>query len=133
MTERKFKVGDKVRIIECSFTNSDIHEGKTGTIVHIFKSGAYEVDYGIEGDNCVANRVELIKNGKKVKELPVQFVVTFDENGRDPVAVFTSKKEMKKWLTKAKDNSEIVFGSIRIFEVKKEYAVKMNFTLKKLK
>lgn len=84
-----------------------------------------------EGNDAI--RDFKIVTGKKEKVLPVLYVVTYDIEDRDPVQTFTSKKDMNEWLKEARKNSRIKFDLIKVYEVKKAYEIKVNFSLKLIK
>lgn len=82
--------------------------------------------------NCsyCLNEKNLIPTNQKGKVLSTLYVVTYDIEDRDPVATFTSKKEMDVWLKEARTNTRRKFDSIKVYEAKKQYEVKTSFTLK---
>ena len=71
-----------------------------------------------------------IKVGKPKKTKPAKFVVIYDETDGDPAETFKSRTELNKWLKEAKDDENIVWNSIKVFEVKKEMEVLTSFRLK---
>lgn len=85
--------------------------------------GAPNVKYGY-GYWCHRSSVEIIgKRGRPAKEKPVQYVVFYDENDHDPMKTFTERQALVAWLKEAREDEDIDFGSIRVFEVKKELKV----------
>ena len=125
-----FKVGDRVKDIsyECEgvVTNLTGHNGES-TLLRIKR------DDGIDGSPqkigkwaCNPKNLVLIKSGRPVKVKPVVYVVIYDEVDRDPTKIFTSKKDLTSWLKEAKEDSDVVWDSIRIFEVSKELRAKVH-------
>lgn len=125
-------MGDTVRIVKILGTNSsryDKYLGKTTTITNIDGEDA-EYPYRVDCDGG-EGRWKHDEFVKACKEGPTLYVVTYDIEDHDPVEKFSSKKELDTWLKLAKTNNEIVFESIKVYEVKREYEVKMSFSLKK--
>ncbi len=125
----KFKVGDKVIGTKGAYSGQC---GIKGTIVGITGDN---IPYKVQYDNGVRTYegkedIKLIKKGRITKAKPVKFVAIYDENNEDPAKTFTSKKELNTWLTEVRDNDDIVWNSIKVFEVKKEYEVETGFRLK---
>jgi hypothetical protein len=127
----KYKVGDKVKVVKIDEDNSwyEKYIGKTATITNI-SSERYTLDlpdkYGnYISENWLEKEVEFVG-----KALPIKFVVVYDENDVDPAKLFASRTELDEWLKEARDNENIVWASLRIFEVNKEMEVKTTFTLK---
>lgn len=77
----------------------------------------------------------LHKGSKAIKAKPTLYVVIYDEVNKDPAETFSSKAELNKWLKEAKENRDIVWNSIKVYEVKKEFTVKAmtSFRLNKVK
>jgi len=82
------------------------------------------------GANCSCkNNWELFK-GKTEK---VMFIVTYDRVDRDPTETFSSKKELDEWLKQTKENKNIIYDSIKVYEVGKQYNVKVTYALREVK
>lgn len=126
----KFKVGQKVR------TDGGFgHDPAIGTIVSISGSGdLYQVKVpkschpSIKLWNYFTKELELAR-GRPPKPKPIKFIATYDEVDKDPYKTFTSKKELNEWLEEAKKDEEIEFGSIKVYEIKKEFGVETSFKL----
>ena len=127
----KFKVGDKVVFTE----NSGI--GKVGVTAEVYDLGTNDMHIYVkdssDGSGSWAVEPSWIRlvDSKKEKVLPVQYIVIYDFVDRDPAKTFTSRKELNKWLKEAKEDRDVIFSSIKVFEVKREYEVKTSFSLKK--
>lgn len=126
----EFKVGDKVRVIEKNYCNP-IEIGHVGTINEINPENYPYIiqldnnDVSLKEDWC-----ELVGKGRPARVLPIKYAVFYKENDVNPMATFTAEKELKSWLTNAKDNEEIDFSSIRVFEVKRELRVEAKTSFK---
>lgn len=133
----KFKVGDTVKMarVDPELAVVDMNYlGGIGKVKHINedKTYQYEVDFGDRVQDFQEWQLEKVGEDKSVKPTPVLYVVTYDMEGHDPVKTFTSKKEMNAWLKEAHENRSVVWSSIKVFEVKKEYQVGTTFSLKKV-
>ena len=128
----KYKVGDRVKVIKVDDGPGSWYAkyiGKTATITKV-NVDAYVLDLPNKEGNQTSEgwfNEELSFAGKP---LPIKFVVAYDEHDFDPAKLFTSRKELDDWLREARDNENIVWASLRVFEVKKEMEVKTTFTLK---
>lgn len=127
----KFKVGDKVKIIKIKREHhfGDDYLNQVGEIIEDYPGRNLIYDFWVKFDDDEIYQYGEEELAKAGKALPIKYVVFYKENNVDPMATFTTEKELKSWLTKAKDNEEIDFSSIRFFEVKKELKVKISFKL----
>ena len=132
----KFKVGDICKITRktgCFAVNINTPYAK---IREVDPDGYYYYDTLDKNFNYVDSCSGCLDDGsmevyKGDKVLPVQFIVIYDLVDRDPAKTFTSRKELNKWLKEAKEDRDVIFSSIKVFEVKREYEVKTSFSLKK--
>ena len=128
----KFKVGDQVKVKKC--TSDDCECNRKKGVISEVKQGveypyviAFENDYEPIHDNKYdTSELILIKREK------VQYVAIFDENDRDPAKTFSSLLSLRKWLLSTLFNSDIKYGSIRVFEVKNEYYPKNLVSIRKV-
>jgi len=127
----EFKAGQRVKIkVDCS----DCKKGEI-CILHFGSKGGRDMStlfaWGKNpGANCSCkNNWELFK-GKTEK---VMFIVTYDRVDRDPTETFSSKKELDEWLKQTKENKNIIYDSIKVYEVGKQYNVKVTYALKEVK
>lgn len=133
----EFIKGDRVKILSHSkhpSTGSGIywdnlangnHENAVGKI-GFYSDGSVFERLGREGEyygRFDDRELELVNKGRPV------YVVFYEVNEIDPMKTFSTDKELKEWLAEAKDNKDIDFSSIRVFEVKKELKVKTSFKL----
>lgn len=123
MNNTIFKIGDRVK----AMVDNHMGEVKKGTILTV----TYVADNFFAGDSKFGGLAMcdycLVKD---FKESPVQYIAIYDLVDRDPTKTFTSKKELNKWLKEAKNDKDVIFDSIKIFEVKKQYSVQTTFRLK---
>jgi len=129
----KFKVRDRVKVIKRDSWNDDKYVGKTGEIINAEGSGIYP--YFVEFNNgdkeyFADDEVELVSRSRGRPPKPVKYIAFYDEEDRDPAKKFTSRKELNEWLKEAEGNRDIIFSSIKVYEVKKEYEVLTSFKLK---
>ena len=115
----KFKVGDKVRVIEDNIGGTE--NGKIGVLSKIDNDTPR---YRVDGIWCF--KIELVSKGEVAK---VQFVVIYDEEDGDPNEEFYSRKELMTWLKEAQDNEEIIWESIRIYHIDKVMKPKANIKI----
>lgn len=111
----KFKVGDKVRTNYCSQYRDPEREH---TVTEIKGSNIH-----YKGGFDIARSLELVsrKRGRPRKGKTVKFVVIYDEQDRDPVKEFTTKKALMTWLEEARENEDIIWDSIKVIPVSKIY------------
>lgn len=141
----KFKVGDKVKINKFLRNNCVACIDPKADYIRITKvdkdHNAYEfISCDASGDSlsscdghtALIHGCTLLDDTKKEKPQPVQFVAIWDERSGDPAKTFTSKKELDEWLKEAYESERIIKSSIRVFSVKEEHQVKVNFSLKKV-
>ena len=65
MTKPKYKLGDRVRIIKCSYEDND-HYGHSGNIIEMIDN-LYHIRLS-KDDNCIAEEIELITpNSRELK------------------------------------------------------------------
>ena len=126
----KFKVGDRVKIrVDCSGCITD----EVYTLMRGYVSGGNKyklVARGgkIEGNGCGCHcQHNWIKfsRGRPRKEKQVKYIAIYEENNVDPVKKFTSRKELIDWIKEAKEDEDIDFDSIEVFEVNKRLEVKV--------
>jgi len=129
----KFKVGDRVKCIdsEVGYSGQGWKKGFIFTITSIRYGVAFG---GINDAGVFFSHIELVKKGKPIKEVKTKtiFIAIFDEDDIDTHTTFTNKKELIKWLKEVKENEDINFSSIKVYEIKKEFEVITNFKLKKI-
>ncbi len=117
-----FKAGDKIKATKnCSGAEA----GKT-YVARINESGRPT----IVNCSCGSGWELVTRRGRPRKEKPIKFIVKYDIRSGDPLEEFTSKAELNKWLEEARDNENIIFNSIKVYGIKEEYEVKLNFSLK---
>lgn len=131
----EFKIGDQVRVKEnCSqcepgniyvLTNSD----DDGTLYACNEDLKKKL---ASGCSCRGNW-ELVKNGKQVKEKPMQFVVIWEEDS-DPYEFFETKIKAMKKIKELLENKEVREDSIQLVEIKKHWKIEktVNARLNKL-
>lgn len=149
----KFKVGDKVKIIE-----EQDGQGKVGLIGIIKGIGendkdCYQIEFpnGFNGHSCggiVSNgngynikfhRVELVKKGEKLKPEDLTRYMAYGDGCDNKSNLYTSEKEMSEYARKvARDSSwtgEIIgYKLIPLFKVEKKTILKKyNLTKKRAK
>lgn len=125
----KFKVGDKVKNKKTGAI--DFVKSAPGMKIYDMK-GFLDSDKGflLKGYGWGYQKSwKLVGRGRNEKVLPIKYVVFYEENDGDPMKTFSTNKELKGWLSEAKDDEDIDFSSIRVFEVKKELKVKTSFRL----
>ncbi len=135
----KYKVGDKIKVKKshhgecdnnCAVSISDMIAIDMVTISRV-GSNYYEIkEDSHRWSDCMLARK--VGKGRPKKEKPVKFIVIYDEIDGDPTKTFTSRKELMKWVKEAREDKDVVFGSIKIYPVGKEMKVevKTNFRLK---
>jgi len=132
----KFKVGDRVKIIKNinGGTKDNKYIGKVGIIVKKARHDVQPYDIRLQnGDLLEAwaeDEFKLMTKGRPFKLKPVKYIAFYDEEDKDPTKKFTSKKELNEWLKEAQKDEDIVFSSIKVYEIKKEYEVLTSFSLK---
>jgi len=133
----KYKEGDKVKVIE---NNSglgvyDKYIGQVGKVTGVIKHITYPYDVlfgdGKESD-WKEEELSVVTRGRPSKPKPVKFIAIYDEEDGDPTKKFVSKTALNKWLKEAREDDDIVFESIEVYEVKDVYGVATSFRLKKL-
>lgn len=119
-----FKIGEKVKIIDIYLEHSSGQDylGQIGVIV----KDRRKLDRGYKYWVKFSDGVTLMYGLDEVERiLPPQFIVTYDEVNRDPYKVFSTRKGLNKWLEEAQASNEVIFGSIKVFEIKKELELKI--------
>ncbi len=129
----KFKKGDRVRVVDnISDPWFDRYIGKIATVVDL---GNYCEDLfwlnlpeerGRERSVWAEEELEKITVGRPKKEPVIRYVVV-----RASVAsAFASRKELMIWLREAREDSNVDWDSIRVFDVKKEMRVLTSLELR---
>lgn len=142
----KFKVGDRVRLIEslASFDKNaegEIYEIDGHSIGVCFDIKRRGHDLGNYGKKCEYGRgwyvqendIELIKTESEVPMKDIKYGVKYDRD-TDPVEFFKSKPQAKKRIQELLDDPEVKKESIYLFQVGKVEKVQrlQNFELVKV-
>lgn len=127
---KKFKNGNKV-IVTGIVRKHDVGVRYLGQIGEINgKAQERGYDHMIlfkDGWNGMFSEKELTR---VLKTPSPKYMLFYELNGVDPIATFTSKEFLMDWLKLARNNHEISFDSIRVFEVVKEHQIETEIVLK---
>jgi hypothetical protein len=127
----EFKVGQKVKIKkDCTCCKKgEICTLHLGTKEGSDKSTLFAWGKGLRANCSCKNNWELFRE----KGMKVMFIVIYDRVDRDPTEKFYSRKELDEWLELARNDKDVVYDSIEIYEVGKQYNVKVTYKLKETK
>ena len=132
----KFKVGDRVKIVEESIGGSATRKynvGKIGSIVEVDNNDHYKVDGDFidssgrehsKGRLFLLRELELVKESKTPKPIKVNFLLKY-ELDEDPIEEFETRTAVMKRIRELTKDTSLKRDSIVVYEVKK----KVNITL----
>lgn len=130
--KRKFKVGDRVKLVKVhKYWVSEETKclGKPGIISNNDDSDVrVEVKFDNEELNDGYNffyeyQLKLISHSKEVSMLKAKFGIKYDRD-TDPIEFFSTKKDAEKRIAELLDDDEVDKPSLVLFEVGKRWEVK---------
>jgi len=129
----KFKLGDFIKIKKCTQEDCTECKDEKGMIVEINLDRefpyviSFDDDYDPDHENEYGTEELALLKSEEVKYLAI-----FDEGDKDPVKTFPNLYKLKKWLSSALSDKNIVYGSIRVFGIKDEYQVQNLVSIQKI-
>lgn len=131
----KFKVGDKVKIVDIeSVSQYEVSVGDVGivsedSIAPFVEPKNTKKDWSNDKVAFVESQLEKVDSrGRSVKPKPIKFLVRY-ERDEDPVEEFETMNQARARVKELLKDEDVKQDSICIYEIKKKYKVEIKETV----